>query len=286
MRSKSRYTSSSSTDHHYGPNSQQRDASAAELDLLCQEYYANHVLVSGTAAEDIKKMTVDQASSQIWFSQRHIRLTASNFGRVSKRRATTPIANLVKSLLYTRQMDVPSLRWGKTHEEDARKAYISHMKSKGHSISIQQCGLFIDTSTPCLACSPDGIVSIDGEKGLLEIKCPYKAAKEGLTPVQAASTLKNFFCKISPNDPQIVELKRSHNYFYQVQGQLGITQLPWCDFFIWTPAGSFVERIRPNQVFWSDIKPKLTQFYHHGLLPELALPRYPQGLSIREPFLN
>ena len=44
-------------------------------------------------------------------------------------------------------------------------------------------GLVIDTSDPTLACSPDDFVVLPtGEQGLVEYKCPYKAAKENLTP--------------------------------------------------------------------------------------------------------
>lgn len=54
----------------------------------------------------------------------------------------------------------------------------------------------IDNDYPSLACSPDGLVDIPGEEGgVVEIKCPYVAVKEGLDPVSAAATLKTFFAK-------------------------------------------------------------------------------------------
>ena len=41
-----------------------------------------------------------------------------------------------------------------------------------------------------------GLVDIPGiAGGIVEIKCPYKAAKKGLDPASAAETMKNFFCK-------------------------------------------------------------------------------------------
>ena len=39
QRKSSKYTPSSSSQHHYGPNSQQPDASPDELDRLCHEYF-------------------------------------------------------------------------------------------------------------------------------------------------------------------------------------------------------------------------------------------------------
>ena len=113
-------------------------------------------------------------------------------------------------------MDIASLRWGKTNEEDAHHAYIAHMALQGQAVAVQDCGLVIQEENPCLACSPDGRVTSDHDRGLLEIKCPYTAAKEGLTPLQAAKYIKRFCCKQSTINQGTIELKCSHDYYYQV----------------------------------------------------------------------
>lgn len=48
----------------------------------------------------LERRTVDQSSSDEWRRQRKMRLTASNFGKVAKLRATTSRANTVKYILY------------------------------------------------------------------------------------------------------------------------------------------------------------------------------------------
>ena len=152
------------------------------------------------------------------YHQRRIRLTASNFG------------NLVNSLLYSKSIESSSLRWGKVHEPDAREAYKAYLKSTDESsLSVFQSGLVVDYDISCLACSPDGLV---GTSGLVEYKCPYKAAQLHLTPLEASNTTKDF-CATS--DGQTLHLKFTHHYFYQVQGCLAITKRNWCDFVIWTP---------------------------------------------------
>ena len=104
----------------------------------------------------------------------------------------------------------------------------------------------IDNDTPSLACSPDGLVDIPREEGsIVEFKCPYTTAKEGLDPVSAVKTLKTFFCKASVEGN--LELKRRHDYFYQVQGTMAITERSWCDFVAWSPKGMSVERIKFDQ---------------------------------------
>ena len=51
----------------------------------------------------IEQHTQRQSEDSLWHHQRRLRHTASNFGRVAKRRPTTPVGNLVKSLLYSKR---------------------------------------------------------------------------------------------------------------------------------------------------------------------------------------
>ena len=76
-------------------------------------------------------------------------------------------------------------------------------------------------------------------------------------------------------------LKKNHDYYYQIQGALYVTGRPWCDLFIWTPIGTFVERLDYDPTFWDKAYVRLHKFYHEYLLPELANPCYPRGQQIR-----
>jgi hypothetical protein len=61
----------------------------------------------------------------------------------------------------------------------------------------------------------------------------------------------------------MVGLKRSHNYYYQIQGQLALTTLPWVDFVAYSGIGDVhKERIYYDQDLWESIMlPKLNSFY-------------------------
>ena len=264
-------SSATSTGHHYGSNSQQDDASPSELLQLCQEFHKREVNITQQQRSYIEQHTKNQSEDSLWHHQRKLRLTASNFGRVVKRRPTTPVGNLVKSLLYPKPFSTEATCWGTQHEDDAKKQYLEHLQSSGcRAASIKESGLVIDNDCPSLACSPDGLVDIPGEEGgVVEIKCPYVAAKEGLDPASAAATLKTFFCKVGVAGN--LKLKRRHDYYYQVQGMMAITRRSWCDFVVWTPKGMSVERIMFEEDLWAEIKPKLLKFYQKALLPELAL---------------
>ena len=124
----------------------------------------------------IERETRDQADSSMWYHHRCLHLTASNFGMIAKRRPTTPIAKQVKILLYTGAMDSKAMRLGQSYKDDARQKYLQFLKVSNKHATITLSGQIADSQNQCLACSPDGLVSIFGTQdpqGLVEIKCPH-----------------------------------------------------------------------------------------------------------------
>ena len=87
----------------------------------------------------------------------------------------------------------------------------------------------MDTQFAFLGASPDRLVF--GTKrdnyGLLEVKCPLKYFKK---PLMKACQDKNFCCVMVNGS---IKLKPQHAYFYQVQGQMAITGMTWCNFIVW-----------------------------------------------------
>lgn len=146
---------------------------------LSQEYYEREVVVTKEIkATGIETKTRGQSECNLWYYHHRLRLTASNFRKVAKRRKKTPVANLAKSLLYTRAIHSKELRRGHTHEVDAQKEYQRYLKDQigCDNAKLTNTGLFIDTENPCLACSPDALVEIPGAHkplGVAEYKCPY-----------------------------------------------------------------------------------------------------------------
>ena len=190
----------------------------------------------------------------MWLCLRRSRLTSSNFGVVCKRRISTPVANLVKNLLYhSSSTHVSSLRWGRENEDNARKAYTEEMMKRGTPVIIKKTGLIISNEKQHLACSPDDIVednSVDDRHGTAEYKCPYSARE--LLPIEACAQVKSFFCETKDGK---LKLKLNHNYYFQIQGVLSITERKWCDFIVWTTQGISIERIDFDPSFWEKIVP-------------------------------
>ncbi len=111
QRQKSKHVSSTPLQHHYGLSSQQPDVSPE----LCLEFYRRDVLVTAEQAQAIERATQQQSDSPDWYRQCRLRVTASNFGKIARRRDSTPVGNLIKSLLYSKPVNAPSLRWGTQH---------------------------------------------------------------------------------------------------------------------------------------------------------------------------
>ena len=66
-------------------------------------------------------------------------------------------------------------------------------------------------------------------------------------------------------------LKRNHQYYYQVQAQLHITEASYCDFVVWQPNAIMQkERIYPDSVFFDEAMTKVTNFLQMCIIPEVV----------------
>jgi len=140
-------------------------------------------------------------------------------------RENTSREKIVKEILFGTFKGNASTRYGISHENIAKENLENVLKRK-----IEVVGLFVDSNLPFLAASPDGLILNDS---LVEIKCP--ASAKTLTPEEGIIMKKIKSCVIENGQ---LHLKRNDNYFYQVQGQLHITNKTYCYFCIWTPRGN------------------------------------------------
>lgn len=174
---------------------------------------------------------------------------------------------LVDNLLHPKLFSSRYTAHGNRYEPVALMEYQKYMFSTGRCIEILKCGLVVCMELPILGASPDGKVIDSGctkQYGLVEVKCP--ASKFTVTPLDACSDPGFFLEKV--NEKPV--LKRNHNYYAQVQGQLGVTQLPWCDFVVYTSKGMSIERIVYDHHYWTNSKVKLKDFYFNHFLCKAA----------------
>lgn len=234
-----------------------------------QKVVVDDLFMSLSDAQLLETRTVQQNKCSIWHQSRLKRLTSSEFGKIINRRIL-PTPSFVKSLFSEQNLQaVPSISHGVRNESLARSLYVKKLKKRlGHDIEVYACGFVVNPGLPFLGASPDGKVLDKSERdpfGLLEIKCPFKFRNSNIKD----AALSSEFCLAYVADE--IKLKRNHNYFYQVQGQMAISGIKWCDFVVYTFESIFVERIAFDETLWcNNMLPSLLQFYRNYGLPFLC----------------
>ena len=197
-----------------------------------------------TQAILIEEKTRLQSSTTLWHDARKNRITASKAHSVYRRQRNfdTLVQQLKKKPVQTRAM-----REGLEDEPMAAQAYGKVIEQKGN---ILPCGLVVSPFANWIAASPDRKIyrpDLPQQFGLLEIKCPRKN-----------SVLE---CPYLQPIPSGLLLNRKHEHYTQVQTQLAVTGLPWCDFFVWTRHDHHLEKIYFDPVFWQNVKDTIDMFY-------------------------
>uniref|UniRef100_A0A3Q2YV71 YqaJ viral recombinase domain-containing protein n=1 Tax=Hippocampus comes TaxID=109280 RepID=A0A3Q2YV71_HIPCM len=152
-------------------------------------------------------------------------------------RTENPSLSLLKQICYPNEY-----RFTNDYIKDNCKNHIN--------LKTQNCGLFLNPKYPHMGASPDCLVECDCcGKVCLEVKCLH--------------------CMRNKNRDERLKLKRNHAYYSQVQTQLFLCDVDYCDFIVWTPKDMFVVRIEPNPEEWKRLLNLLSKFFAAVVLPEL-----------------
>ena len=226
--------------------------------LAYGEKFIDMIKPNENQRKSVEKSTRRQSACRRWREERYLRLTASNFGRVLLRRSN--YTKLAEEILYSKLPEsIPSLKWGKIHEDEA---FIQYLEMSSDQEAVRKAGFYIGNPS-FLGASPDGVVETTAGFKIIEIKCPY--SYRDLT-VKEACTKKGFYCTLDDDDE--VHLKLDHLYYYQIQGTMGITSAVECDFVVWTPHSMNIETIPFDENLWEKtMLPQLREFYNQYMLP-------------------
>jgi len=155
---------------------------------------------------------------------------------------------LAKDLVYGSQMgNHPALAWGTALEPVAESVYAGiHPTHK-----IDHPGLRVCKSMPWLGGSPDGLITTaEGERAILEIKCPYSQKLYDGVPPQ---------------------------YFCQIQLCMWLFDAAWTDFVVMCPTLTEITRVPYDAQFVTErLLPGIHNFYFGTYLP--AVMRKERGL--------
>lgn len=143
------------------------------------------------------------------------------------------------------------------------------LKNKQCDKQVRKCGIFIDKDYPFLAATLDGIVI--GENALIEIKYLPSLKESGLSLIEACKSKKNNFGLELRDDG--IKLKRKHDYYYQIQGQLNICYKDPCYFIVYIDSSTpvHVEKIEKdvNTSMCAQMVQELSHFYLNCFLPKI-----------------
>ena len=164
---------------------------------------------------------------------------------------------LAKSLVEVTKIKAASLDHGKKCEDMAISAYMSATDQ-----DVKKCGIVVSSDKPFLACSPDGVIN---NSSFLEVKCPFSAKDKPITTV-TVPYLKQ--------DSSGYYLEQTHDYYYQVQGQLYCTGGKKCDFLVYTITDMKFFSIERNNQFINKMVETLQRFFQDYFKPALLEKRF------------
>lgn len=151
--------------------------------------------------------------------------------------------------------------WGQMHEDAAMKAYQDFTGN-----TVEKAGLFL---FPCgyLGCTPDGIISTaDGERGVLEIKCPWTHRNKTFNQIMAEKQEKDTSSYLD----QCGLLKKNTEYWHQIQAEMKAAQTLWGHFVLWTTKDIRIITVIKDSNWGETNLPKLTDFYLDTFLPHVT----------------
>jgi putative phage-type endonuclease len=179
-----------------------------------------------------------EQQSEAWHDARIGRITGTRFKALMAKESTATYQDLITNIAceiitgraeetYTNAI----MEHGIETEPEARKEYENIF-----GIEVKQVGFIIPDEInkyhEWIGISPDGLI----EDGLIEIKCPLMKTH-----------LEYINLSILPSE-----------YKYQVQGQLFVTGLKFCDFMSYVEGmKSFIIRVYPDFELFKEFEPRL-----------------------------
>lgn len=225
------------------------------------------IVITKSDSEKIEKETKMQWKSRKWFMYRTGRVTASSMKAVCRTDIDCPGKSVLKKICYpsVTKISTAATQWGNQHENVAREKYICKMKESHENFNLTESGFHINPKFPYMGASPDAITNCDCcGQGIIEIKCPY--ATRNCTVIDMCLQDSSFLVE---DDIGNICLDKQHDYHYQVQTQLLVTDVNHCDFIVWTNEDFFVERIYHDELFQETICEKSFIYFNLCVLPEL-----------------
>jgi hypothetical protein len=239
-----------------------------DLLLACKEV---KIELSKEEIDQIERDTLSQSKCKSFFKHRAGRIGSSQRGAVCHTNSVAPSQSLIKSICYHElfKISTEAVNHGCTHEKYAILFYEREIKKHHKDFKVKQCGLFINKENQFIHATPDILCSCAccGD-GCGEVKCPISVKQCDFE----AYVRSNGACLEKVDG--VFKLKRTHNYYYQVQQQMFTLGREYCDFVVYAvddKKNSVIvhEQIYKDSKHWFECLPKLKKFWFTCILPEI-----------------
>ena len=234
-------------------------------DAETKEKFIEQLALTSDNIDHIESCTVKQSDSSNWHELRKGRITASNFAKVCKAvDANKCPPSLLKTLLGEyRECSAPSLVWGKKKEKTALQMYLRVCRKTHVHPHLLHKGLRLHSTKTYIGCSVDGLLTCKcHNQRLVEVKCPFTCREENPKDVCLQKG-----CSLVENG-QIIVTEKS-DYYHQIQGQMGIYDLQYCDLVVYTKKGICVAHAEFDNEFFQSMLSKLDTFFRNYVVEKL-----------------
>ena len=210
------------------------DHSSASLVEQCT-LFCEEMKLSEGQRDQVASRTKGQSTNIMWTEFRKGMITASRVLAVKRKidetgAITNPDStdNLIASMLqYKKQVQTKAMKWGIVNEPYVREQYCREIKKEHKHFSLSETGLVLSTEHRYLGASPDAVVSCNCcGKGVAEFKVTWFHREKSVDEfAKIPGTCLHF-------QHDRLQLKRSHEYFYQVQMQMLILHVKYAGFYL------------------------------------------------------
>ena len=234
--------------------------------------------------DHIEKSTVGQWQSKQWFAHKTGFVSASRCKTVFTRQTTlekksckevTALAKSIATKPARKVITHQSLPnnptnprdWGLKKEKEAMKSYSMVARKQHYKFNLEHKGFMISKRRPFMGASVDALRTCEClascGSAVVEIKCPW--VHRASDPKEALVTNEVGGVYVQNN----LQLKTNSAYYYQVQMQMYILGVQWCDFVVWTMKGIHMITIPVDESFMSTVAVKLEKFWLTQVAPLL-----------------
>lgn len=229
-----------------------------ELGTISTQRYHNYdISMSQRQFNHLTEITKTQSENINWKLHRAGRITASLCKQAFTTDSEKPAKTFFHSVMqYQEKRSFPAMEYGLNWESVARDCYTELSTQLHMNFTVATTGLHVNSKFKFLGASPDGLVDCTCHgSGVLEIKCPPSFEK-GLDGWKGAVR-----CPVNADGT----INKSHQYFYQMQHQMLVTEKKYCDFFVWTKglkkSDKFLLRVDKDEDCCKEIIKKLEKVF-------------------------